>query len=135
MAILQDPLSTRPPLLRSERGNGGYVNSQRRIRAREVPSRYMSMSSPSNSNSSLNNSTTTSTNTNDSTNSTSSSSISRRFPSPVVSRNNGRSLDTSKRSQSVDRTRSGTPKPTTIVGNGGEISAATKLLVTLTEQI
>ncbi|XP_057545299.1 QWRF motif-containing protein 2-like [Amaranthus tricolor] len=137
MAVLQDPSSTRPPLLRSERGNGGYVNSQRRIRGREVPSRYMSMSSSSNSNSnsSLNNSTTTSTITNDSTNSTSSSSISRRFPSPVVSRNNGRSLDTSKRSQSVDRRRSGTPKPTTVVGNGGEISAATKLLVTSTRRL
>ncbi|XP_010687496.1 QWRF motif-containing protein 2 [Beta vulgaris subsp. vulgaris] len=136
--VLQDPSKgssqqgsgahSRPPLLPSERENGVYHHQSRRVRAREVQSRYMSISSTSSSFS--NSSTTTGTTTTNSTSSSStSSSISRRFPSPVVTRNTNRSLSTPKRSQSVDRRRSGTPKPTP-VGNAGEISAATKLLVT-----
>uniref|UniRef100_A0A803MKK0 QWRF motif-containing protein 2 n=1 Tax=Chenopodium quinoa TaxID=63459 RepID=A0A803MKK0_CHEQI len=57
----------------------------------------------------------------------------RRFPSPVIARNN-RTPVTPKRSQSVDRRRSGTVKPTP-VANAGEISAATKLLVTSTRSL
>ncbi|KNA16645.1 hypothetical protein SOVF_087150 [Spinacia oleracea] len=126
--------SSRPPLLPSERENGVQQQQQqqpRRLRPREVPSRYMSISSSSSSaNSSTNTSTTT---TNSTSSSSTSSSISRRFPSPVVARNN-RSPSTPKRSQSADRRRSGTLKPTP-VANAGEISAATKLLVTSTRSL
>ncbi|XP_021729654.1 LOW QUALITY PROTEIN: QWRF motif-containing protein 2-like [Chenopodium quinoa] len=131
----RNPANSRPPLLQQERENGVHQQQQqqqqqpRRLRPREVPSRYMSISS-----SSANSSTTTSTTTTNSTSSTStSSSISRRFPSPVIARNN-RTPVTPKRSQSVDRRRSGTVKPTP-VANASEISAATKLLVTSTRSL
>ncbi|KAH9621936.1 hypothetical protein KSS87_011344 [Heliosperma pusillum] len=138
--------ASRPPLLPSERENGVHQHNnnnsnhqqqqQRRIRAREVPSRYMS---PSSSNSFS--STTTNTISSTSTSSTSSSS-SRRFPSPLVSRNSVVSnrggvrneSTTPRRSQSVDRKRSVTPKPTP-VANAAEMSAATKLLVTSTRSL
>lgn len=111
---------TRPPLLPSERENG-VRQQRRRPRAREVPSRYMS---PSSSTTSTTTTTTTSTSS-----SSASSSISRRFPSPLVSRTPSDASTTPKRSQSVDRRRPVTPKPTP-VANAAEISAATKLLVT-----
>ncbi|KAK9705341.1 hypothetical protein RND81_07G049500 [Saponaria officinalis] len=133
----QNPGNLRPPLLPSERENGVHHHQQqqqqRRIRAREVPSRYMSMSmSPSSSNS-------ISSNTISSNSTSSTSSSSKRFPSPsLVSRTNvgssGRSMSTPRRSQSVDRKRSVTPKLTPVV-NTGEMSAATRMLVTSTRSL
>ena len=134
--VLQDPSkvpsqqSPRPPLLPSEKENGVQSAHHRRFRAREVPSRYMSISSPSTCSNSSRTTSTSSTNTTNSTSSSStSSSIVKRFPSPVVSRNHRSSLANPKRSQSVDRRRSVTPKPTSFVENASD-SAATKLLVT-----
>ncbi|XP_074269479.1 QWRF motif-containing protein 2 [Silene latifolia] len=137
--------ASRPPLLPSERENGVHQHQhqqQRRVRAREVPSRYMSMSSPSSSNSFS--STTTNTISSISTSSSSSSS-SRRFPSPLVSSRNSVSnrgggvsrseSTTPRRSQSVDRKRSVTPKKPVPVVNAGEMSSATKLLVTSTRSL
>ncbi|GAB4853441.1 hypothetical protein Ancab_017631 [Ancistrocladus abbreviatus] len=102
-----------------ERENGVAVGTSipRRPRAREVPSRYMSPSS----------STTTTTTTSSSTCSTSSS-MSRRYPSPLVSRA-ATTNSSPKRSQSVERRRSATPKPV-VAANAGEASAATNLLFT-----
>ncbi|CAO2842081.1 unnamed protein product [Amaranthus hypochondriacus] len=134
--VLQDPSkvssqqSPRPPLLSSEKENGVQSVHHRRFKAREVPSRYMSISSPSTSSNSSRTTSTSSTNTTNSTSSSStSSSIVKRFPSPVVSRNHRSSLANPKRSQSVDRRRSVTPKPTSFVENASD-STATKLLVT-----
>ncbi|GMH17928.1 hypothetical protein Nepgr_019769 [Nepenthes gracilis] len=109
--IHENGAAARPTFLLPERENGVPV---RRPRAREVPSRYMSPSS----------STTTST-----TSRSTSSSMPRRFPSPLVSRTNTNS--TPKRSQSVDRRRPATVKP----ANPGEVSEATKLLVTSTRSL
>ncbi|KAF7811066.1 QWRF motif-containing protein 2 [Senna tora] len=117
---------SRPPLLPSEKDNGTLP---RRPKGRQVSSRYMSPSP----------STSTST-------STSSSSSSRRCPSPLLSRSinstpSSTPLPSStvpKRSQSVDRRRPVTPRPMTPVlrqGNAGDVSAATKLLVTSTRSL
>ncbi|GMH03105.1 hypothetical protein Nepgr_004944 [Nepenthes gracilis] len=111
--IHENGATSRPAFLPSERENGF---PGRRPRAREVPSRYMSPSS----------STTTTTT---SSTSSSSSAISRRFPSPLVSRTSSNSIP--RRSQSVDRRRPATPKP----ANASEVSAATKLLVTSTRSL
>uniref|UniRef100_A0A5B6ZH66 Putative QWRF motif-containing protein 2-like n=1 Tax=Davidia involucrata TaxID=16924 RepID=A0A5B6ZH66_DAVIN len=109
----------RPPLLPSEADNG--VVGPRRPKSREVTSRYMSSTS-SNS--------TTSTSA---TSSSSNSSSSRRYPSPLVSRTVTMTPTPAssviKRSQSVERRRPVTPRPST-PGNASEMSAAAKLLVT-----
>ncbi|XP_057504580.1 QWRF motif-containing protein 2-like [Actinidia eriantha] len=101
---LQNP--RRPPLLPSETDNG-FVG-HRKPKSREVTSRYLSSSLSSNS-------TTSSSATSSSYSSSSNSSFSRRphSPTPEV-----------KRSQSVDRRRPATPRPTT-----PDMAAAAKLLV------
>ncbi|KAL8116297.1 QWRF motif-containing protein 2-like [Apium graveolens] len=107
----------RPPLLPSEKDNG--INPKK-PKARQVSSRYMSPS-PSTSSSSV------------------STSSSRRCPSPLVSRNSTNSLSSPsvlpKRSVSVDRRRPFRPDLESKVGNVGEVSAATKLLVTSTRSL
>ncbi|KAK4258829.1 hypothetical protein QN277_005231 [Acacia crassicarpa] len=124
----QNPL--RPPLLPSEKDNGTLL---RRPKGRQVSSRYMSPSP----------STSTSTST-----STSSSSSSRRCPSPLISRSTNSTPASTpvastlpKRSQSVDRRRPGatprsvTPVPDSRQGNAGDVSSASKLLVTSTRSL
>ncbi|KAJ8572422.1 hypothetical protein K7X08_008933 [Anisodus acutangulus] len=123
----------RPPLLPSEKDNNGVgvsSNPSKRPKSRTVQSRYMS---PSPSTSSSNSSSVSST-----------SSSSRRFPSPLVSRNSSSTLTPvsgPKRSVSVDRRRSSTvSRPLTAdldskLSNVGEVSAATKLLVTSTRSL
>ncbi|KAG6408990.1 hypothetical protein SASPL_132018 [Salvia splendens] len=122
----QNPKTTRPPLLPSEKDNSnGVSNNPKKPKSRIVSSRYMS---PSTSNSS-------------SLSSSSSSSSSRRFPSPVVSRNPTPMANTpalaSKRSVSVDRRRSVAARPLIPDFNpkNGGVSAATKLLVTSTRSL
>ncbi|XP_042494592.1 QWRF motif-containing protein 2-like [Macadamia integrifolia] len=117
---------TRPPLLPSERDNG--VVGSRRPKSREITSRYRSPS------------TSTST-------STTSSSSSRRCPSPVVSRSTSANTPLPataqsmiKRSQSVERRRPATPRPTTPLpesrtGNATEVSMAAKTLFTSTRSL
>ncbi|KAL6531760.1 hypothetical protein OROMI_028123 [Orobanche minor] len=143
-AISQDQHSRRPPLLPSEKDNGNGVsinnnnNNQRKPKPRVVSSRYMSPSSSS-----------TSTSYSSSISSaSSSSSASRRFPSPLISRNSTPSLNTPslgpKRSVSADRKRTA-PHSTAARalmpdlnfknGNASEFSAATKLLVTSTRRL
>lgn len=125
-----DEPSRRPPLLPSEKDNNGVANSKR-PKSRTVQSRYMS---PSPSTSSSNSSSLSST-----------SSSSRRFPSPLVSRNstllsNTTPVSAPKRSVSVDRRRPSVSRPLTAdldskVSNVAEVSAATKLLVTSTRSL
>ncbi|KAG8650638.1 hypothetical protein MANES_07G062300v8 [Manihot esculenta] len=135
------PNHARPPLLPSEKdqqNNGGHVPA-RKPRGKQVPSRYLSPS-PSSS------TTTTST----ISSSSSASSFSKRFPSPLLSRstNSGpahtpssfSSFSGPKRSQSVDRRRLVTPRPTTPnpeskQGNATEMSAATRMLITSTRSL
>ncbi|PIN16297.1 hypothetical protein CDL12_11056 [Handroanthus impetiginosus] len=127
----QDERARRPPLLPSEKDNSNGISSnQKKPRSRIVSSRYMSPS--------------TSTSTSNSSSVSSSSSSSRRYPSPLVSRNstplsNAPSLG-SKRSVSVDRRRPVAARPLTPDldskhGNGTDVSAATKLLVTSTRSL
>ncbi|XP_043713575.1 QWRF motif-containing protein 2-like [Telopea speciosissima] len=120
---------TRSPLLPSERDNG--VVGPRRPKWREITSRYLSPS------------TSTST-------STTSSSSSRRCPTPLVSRpTSSTSANTPlpatvhsmiKRSQSVERRRPATARPTTRLpesrmGNATEVSVASKILFTSTRSL
>lgn len=125
----QDEPSRRPPLLPSEKDNNGVANSKR-PKSRTVQSRYMS---PSPSTSSSNSSSLSST-----------SSSSRRFPSPLVSRNStllsNTPVSAPKRSVSVDRRRTSVSRPLTAdldskISNAAEVSAATKLLVTSTRSL
>ncbi|KAL3515358.1 hypothetical protein ACH5RR_022260 [Cinchona calisaya] len=122
----------RPPLLPSEKDNNG-IHNPKRPKSRVVSSRYMSPSP--------------STSTSNSSAASSSSVSSRRYPSPLVSRNSS-SVSNSpallpKRSVSVDRRRPGTaarpltPDLDAKQGNagGGEPSTATKLLVTATRSL
>ncbi|XP_060168105.1 QWRF motif-containing protein 2 [Lycium barbarum] len=116
----------RPPLLPSEKDNNGVSTNPKRPKSRTVQSRYMS---PSPSTSSSNSSSVSST------------SSSRRFPSPLVSRNTT-PVSVPKRSVSVDRSRrsSTVSRPLTAdldskLSNVGEVSAATKLLVTSTRSL
>lgn len=115
---------TRPPLLPSDPENGAVP---RRLKSREVTSRYMSSSSSA---------------------STASSTCSnlKRCPSPLVSRTAAASPmptpQSLRRSQSVERRRAVTPRPNSLdlrIGNGaaggGEMSAAQKLLVTSTRSL
>ncbi|KAL3538812.1 hypothetical protein ACH5RR_002178 [Cinchona calisaya] len=121
----------RPPLLPSEKDNNG-INNPKKPKSRVVSSRYLSPS-PSNSTS------------NSSSASSSSSVSSRRFPSPLVSRNSTSVANSPalvpKRSVSVDRRRPVTaarpltPDLDAKQGNAGEPSAATKLLVTATRSL
>ncbi|KAM1725885.1 hypothetical protein ACFX12_016727 [Malus domestica] len=116
--------TVRPPLLPSESDNGVAV--PRRLKAREVTSRYMSSSSSSSS---------------------STCSNSRRCPSPLPSRTGCSTAATPlsqsvKRSQSVERRRVVTPRPNSLdlrIGNGGAsgggMSAAQKLLFTSTRSL
>ncbi|EXC04847.1 hypothetical protein L484_010275 [Morus notabilis] len=126
---------TRPPLLPSEPDN---ALPPRRSKSREVTSRYMSSSTSS----------LTST-----TSSSSSSSNSRRCPSPLVSRTAPSTpamtpkpspTPAVKRSQSVERRRMATPRPSSLDlrnwsgaggGGGGELSAAQKLLFASTRSL
>ncbi|CAK9181161.1 unnamed protein product [Ilex paraguariensis] len=117
----------RPPLLPSEKDNNGIGINPKRPKKKQVPSRYMSPS-PSTSNSSVSSSSTTS----------------RRFPSPIVSRNSTPASNTPalgpKRSVSVDRRRPVASRPLTPdlapkPGNAREMSAATKLLITSTRSL
>ncbi|XP_059313922.1 QWRF motif-containing protein 2 [Lycium ferocissimum] len=116
----------RPPLLPSEKDNNGVSTNPKRPKSRTVQSRYMS---PSPSTSSSNSSSVSST------------SSSRRFPSPLVSRNTT-PVSVPKRSVSVDRSRRSNTvsRPLTAdldskLSNVGEVSAATKLLVTSTRSL
>ncbi|XP_012570259.1 QWRF motif-containing protein 2 isoform X2 [Cicer arietinum] len=118
-AISENPLTSSRT---QEKDNNGVI--PRRVKGRQVSSRYMSPSpSPSTTTTSSSSTTTTTT-------SSSSSSSSRRFPSPLLSRSTNSSSSTPlvvpKRSQSVDRRR---PRPTT------PVPEATKLLVTSTRSL
>ncbi|GMP38514.1 hypothetical protein CsSME_00009730 [Camellia sinensis var. sinensis] len=117
----------RPPLLPSERDNG--VVNPKRPKARQVPSRYMSPSSSISTASSI----------------SSQSCTSRRCLSPLVSRNsipvsNSSSPAAVKRSVSAGRgrpilSRSLAPDLYSKPRKAGEMSAATKLLVTATRSL
>ncbi|CAL5377481.1 unnamed protein product [Camellia sinensis] len=117
----------RPPLLPSERDNG--VVNPKRPKARQVPSRYMSPSSSISTASSI----------------SSQSCTSRRCLSSLVSRNsipvsNSSSPAAVKRSVSADRgrpilSRSLAPDLYSKPRKAGEMSAATKLLVTATRSL
>ncbi|KAL8541572.1 hypothetical protein ACS0TY_002729 [Phlomoides rotata] len=127
----RDERSGRPPLLPSEKDNSnGISNNPKKPKSRIVSSRYMSPS--------------TSTSTSNSSSVSSSSSSSRRYPSPLVSRNSTAVSNTpslgSKRSVSVDRRRPAAARPLTPDldprhSNAAEVSAATKLLVTSTRSL
>ncbi|CAI9765606.1 unnamed protein product [Fraxinus pennsylvanica] len=125
----RDERSRRPPLLPSEKdySNGVSGNTSKRPKSRIVSSRYMSPS-PS-----------TSTSTSNASSVSSSSTSSRRYPSPLVSRNSTSVLNTPssglKRSVSVDRRRPVARDLDSKQSNCTEVSAATKLLVTSTRRL
>ncbi|PRQ27819.1 putative QWRF family protein [Rosa chinensis] len=115
---------TRPPLLPSDPENGVVP---RRLKSREVTSRYMSSSSSASAASST-------------------CANSKRCPSPAVSRTGAASPmptpQTLRRSQSVERRRPVTPRPNSLdlrtgsgAAGGGEMSAAQKLLATSTRSL
>ncbi|KAD4179274.1 hypothetical protein R6Q59_022808 [Mikania micrantha] len=123
-AISETTNQSRPPLLPSEKDNGiTNPNKPTRPKSRNVSSRYLSPS-PSTS--------TSNSNSNPNPNPNSSS---RRFPSPLVSRNS--TTPATKRSVSADRRRSTRPDLNLKSHNAGagELSAATKLLVTSTRSL
>ncbi|XVE95016.1 hypothetical protein REPUB_Repub02eG0059700 [Reevesia pubescens] len=128
---------SRPPFLPSDPDNA--IDPPRRQKFREVTSRYLSTSSSS---------------SNSSTSSSSSSGAStKRCPSPLVSRTCSRSTAittpkhaTPKRSQSVERRQTVTPRPNNFMdlrtsngnnnnNNNGELSAVQKLLFTSTKSL
>lgn len=119
IASVENP--KRPPLLPSEADNNG----PRRPKLREVASRYLSSTASSTSTSS-----SSGTNSSYSSSSNSTPSSSRRFLSPLVQRTveSTPAPAVIKRSQSVERRRQATPRPST-PGNAGVISVAAKLLV------
>ncbi|KAJ0935343.1 putative QWRF family protein [Helianthus annuus] len=132
-AISETTNQTRPPL--SVQDNGfTNPNKPTRPKSRQVSSRYLSPS-PSTSNSTSN----SNSNSNSSSNSSSlhTPTTSRRFPSPLVSRNS--TTPVTKRAVSADRRRSSGRPDLSIkhnnAGGGGEVSAATKLLVTSTRSL
>ncbi|KAM7479117.1 hypothetical protein LguiA_027330 [Lonicera macranthoides] len=120
-ATSTDPKNPRrPPLLpSSDRPINNGVGPPKKPKSRQISSRYMSPSpSPSPSNSSL------------SSSNSSSSSSSRRYPSPLISRNSTPNTP-ARRSASVDRRRPMVCRPLSPdLGNAGEPTASTKLLVT-----
>ncbi|KAL2477327.1 QWRF motif-containing protein 2 [Forsythia ovata] len=127
-----DDRSRRPPLLPSEKDNSNGVsgNPSKRPKSRIVSSRYMSPS--------------TSTSTSNASSVSSSSVSSRRYPSPLVSRNSTPVSNTpslgQKRSVSVDRRRPASARPLALDldskhSNCTEVSAAAKLLVTSTRRL
>ncbi|KAL9273050.1 QWRF motif-containing protein [Drosera capensis] len=119
---------------RARRVSMGVNNQRRIIRGREIPSRYMSPASSTTS--STTTATTSTSNSSATATSSGSSSLGRRFPSPFVSRRDVVTTNsTPSRSQSVGRRRSVTPRPVSSVANGGEVTAATKLLVTSTRSL
>ncbi|XP_057722102.1 protein SNOWY COTYLEDON 3-like [Arachis stenosperma] len=118
------PRPARPPLLPSESDNA--IAPPRRPKAREVTSRYLSSSTPT-STSSCSSSTT-------SFSSSSVSSTPRRCNSPMVTRTVNSSA-AAKRSQSVERRRQGTPRPSTANGGGAEAPAAQRMLFTATRSL
>ncbi|KAI3769983.1 hypothetical protein L6452_01101 [Arctium lappa] len=122
--------TTTPPLLLPSEKDNRIIASNKSIRpkSRQISSRYLSPS-PS-----------TSSNSNSISNSkpNSSSSLhtltpSRRSPSPLVSRNS--TTPASNRSVSADRRRPTRPDLALKPNNAGEVSAATKLLVTSTRSL
>ncbi|KAK9077216.1 hypothetical protein SSX86_005552 [Deinandra increscens subsp. villosa] len=124
-AISETTNQSRPPLLPSEKDNGiTNPNKSTRPKSRQVSSRYLSPS-PS----------TSSSNSNPNSSSLPTPTPSRRFPSPLVSRNS--TTPAAKRSVSADRRRSTRPDLNLKSHNagGGEVSAATKLLVTSTRSL
>lgn len=131
IATSQDEHGRRPPLLPSEKDNSnGISDNKKKPKSRIVSSRYMSPS--------------TSTSTSNSSSVSSSSSSSRRYPSPLVSKNSTplSNVPSSgpRRSVSADRRRPAAARPLTADldskhGNGTDVSAATKLLVTSTRSL
>ncbi|GER42879.1 hypothetical protein STAS_19692 [Striga asiatica] len=143
-AASQNEHPKRPPLLPSEKdnSNGAPNKNPRKPKSRVVSSRYMS---PSTSSTSTSNSSSISS----SSSSSSSLSASRRFPSPLISRNSNPPSSTPsllpKRSVSADRRR---PTPlraaarpllpdldTAKNSHAPEISSAARLLVTSTRSL
>ncbi|XP_022854502.1 QWRF motif-containing protein 2-like isoform X1 [Olea europaea var. sylvestris] len=131
-AKIRDERSRRPPLLPSEKdsSNGVSGNTSKRPKSRIVSSRYMCPS--------------TFTSTSNASSVSSSSTSSRRYPSPLVSRNSTSVLNTPlsgpKRSVSVDRRRPVSARPLALdldskQSNYTEVSAATKHLVTSTRRL
>ncbi|XP_071736807.1 QWRF motif-containing protein 2-like [Rutidosis leptorrhynchoides] len=126
-AISETTNQTRPPLLPSEKNNGIINNksSTTRPKSRQISSRYLSPSpstSHSNSNSNLSSLPTPTS--------------SGRYPSPLVSRNT--TTPAKNRSVSADRRRSTRPDlslKTNNAASGGDVSAATKLLITSTRSL
>ncbi|KAK3029807.1 hypothetical protein RJ639_038249, partial [Escallonia herrerae] len=110
----------RPPLLPSETENG---RPNRRPKAREVTSRYLSSTSSA--------STTKSSSSGSSSSSSNSVAASRRSPSPLVPRAAPTTPfpAVAKRSQSAERRRPATPRPVT-PHNVSEVSTAAKQLMT-----
>lgn len=111
------PTPTRPPLL-----SDNAIAPPRRPKAREVTSRYLSSSSCSSSTTSFSSSSVSST--------------PKRCNSPMVTRTMNSSATTvtaAKRSQSVERRRQGTTRPTT--ANGGDAPAAQRMLFTATRSL
>uniref|UniRef100_A0A1J3EAK5 QWRF motif-containing protein 2 n=1 Tax=Noccaea caerulescens TaxID=107243 RepID=A0A1J3EAK5_NOCCA len=135
----RNPPRDRQDKPQSVANNGG----QRRPRGKQVPSRYLSPS-PSHSVSSNTTTTTTTTTTTSSSSSSSSSAIlktSKRYPSPLLSRQTNSASNSiktpsllPKRSQSVDRRRP-SAVPVTVGSSGTEMSAATKMLITSTRSL
>ncbi|MQM20331.1 hypothetical protein Taro_053349 [Colocasia esculenta] len=138
------PNPSRPPLNPSERDNAAAA---RRLRIKEVTSRYLSSysSSPSSTTTSTSSSSSsTATSATTATSSSSSSSHLRRFPSPLCTprpSNTASALSHSscpKRSQSVDRTRPATPRADQgrfSNATAAEISSATTALCTTTRSL
>uniref|UniRef100_A0A1D1XJC4 Protein SNOWY COTYLEDON 3 n=1 Tax=Anthurium amnicola TaxID=1678845 RepID=A0A1D1XJC4_9ARAE len=148
-AAYEDVLNpSRPPLNPSEKDNAGV---SRRLRIKQVTSRYLSSYSPSSpSTTSTSSSTSSSSTVTSATTATSGSSSSsssshlRRFPSPLPTprpSTPASALPQStgpKRSQSVDRARPATPRPDHGRLNNAaatEISSATKALCTTTRSL
>lgn len=119
----------RPPLLPSEAENGPNGHP-RRLKSKDVASRYLSSSTSSSSSTSTSTSTTTSSSSN-----SSNSMASRRCPSPMVARTVPETpmtwlSNSNRRSLSAERRRPVTPR-----AGSGEMSNATKLLMTSTRSL
>ncbi|KAJ4824535.1 hypothetical protein Tsubulata_037414 [Turnera subulata] len=135
---------SRPPLLPDQhQQNGHHIVATRKPRGKQVPSRYLSPSPSSSSTTTTN--TTSSSSSSSTTTTITSSSFSKRFPSPLLSRSTNSSSPhtqpTPKRSQSVDRRRpaaaaaTAAQSPGLYQANAGDMSAATKMLITSTRSL